>query len=564
MRRRLSLSVRRFPASSSRPRSQRRLLAAALALLLAAAVVLQARAQDAAPPPPPPDQPATPLANGQSAVRTVRLSDVEGQVQVFEGSETAFDQALPNMPAVEGMRFVTGNNGRLEIQFEDGSVARVAPNSSILLAQLRRNGDGTTVTRINAISGLSYYELNSRGGQYSVHFGAVDAAPVKDAVFRLGLDASPNQLAVLHGSVHVDDGDGLAVDVHANQTFQIDPQQPGEYTMAQNVPPDSWDAWNSDRDQALARLNSSESMARAGSGNPDNPAWSDLDYYGSWYDLPGYGQVWAPSGVGPGWDPFGNGAWGYYPSFGYTWISGYPWGWWPYHCGAWDFLDSWGWAWVPGNCGFGLYGNGWFPYSTVWGVPPGYVLPLRPHVFPKGSPGHPRPVRLVAVDRGRQFSAPFHPENGARPEPRPLTFAGRTIPPMEPGIHPIGRGPLGESFTDALVRAHPEMMPHIEAGQGSGIRGVYVPPAGIRTFGTGAEFGARPAFQGARPGGFSPGGTPHGSFSNSGGASHGSFSGGGGGGGASRGGAAPSGGGGGGASHGGGSAPSGGGGSQHH
>ena len=41
---------------------------------------------------------------------------------------------MPNMPAVEGMRFVTGDNGRLEVEFEDGSVARVTPDSSIRLS----------------------------------------------------------------------------------------------------------------------------------------------------------------------------------------------------------------------------------------------------------------------------------------------------------------------------------------------------------------------------------------------------------------------------------------------
>jgi hypothetical protein len=524
--------------------------AAALALILTFAVAVEARAQDTTPPAPPPDQ-ATPMGDGQTAIRAVRLSDVEGQVQVLQNGETAFDQALPNMPAVEGMRFVTGDNGRLEIEFEDGSVARVAPNSSIRLTQLRRNADGSTVTEVDALTGLSYYELNGRGGQYSVHFGNHTATPVKNAAFRVGLDTAPNTLAVTHGAVHIEDGEGLALDVHSSQTFQTDPQQPGEYTLADNVAPDSWDQWNSDRDQALARLEVSESTARVSSGNPDNPAWNDLDYYGSWYNVPGYGQAWAPSGVGPGWDPFGNGAWGYYPSFGYTWISGYPWGWWPYHCGAWDFMSNWGWLWVPGNCGWGLYGAGWFPYSTVWGVPPGYVLPLRPHVLPRTSPGHRPPLRLVAVNRGEQYAAPFHFVHGVRPEARPLTFQGRTIAPLEAGIHPLQRGPMGEGFTSALVRAHPEMA-HGFTSQGD-FRGNYVPHVGARTFGAPADFGAHPAFTG-RTGGFQ-GGTPHGSFSNSG-ASHGSFSGGG----AGHAGGAPAGGGGGGGHVGGAAAPSGGGG----
>ena len=510
----------------------------AFALLLAAFVALNARAQDTTPPPPPPDQSAAPAeAPGQTQIRAVRLSDVEGQVRVYEGSEIAFDQAEPNMPAVEGMRLVTGDNGRFEIEFEDGSVARVTPDSSIRLTQLRRNADGSTVTEIDALTGLSYFELNGRGGDYSVHFGPNTATPVQSAVFRVGLDTAPSTVAVMHGAVHIDDGMGLSMDIHPSQTFQTDLQQPGQFTIAQNVTADTWDQWNSDRDESLARLETNQSMARASSGNPDNPAWNDLDYYGNWYNLPGYGQAWAPSGVGSNWDPFGVGAWGYYQGVGYTWISGYPWGWWPYHCGAWNFMDSFGWMWFPGNCGYGFYGNGWYPYSNVWNTPPGYVPPPRPRGAPPINGPRPRPVSprvpLIAVNRGPQNSEPFrHPQGSS---PRTLDFQGKTIHPLEPGIHPIQRGPLGESFSSAVVRMHPEMA--TPAGRPmSGLmanpRGNFNPP-GTATRGAPPNFNA-PRYSGAPPaggGGFSGSGAGRGSFNAGGGAGSGRGSGSGGGGG---------------------------------
>lgn len=456
--------------------------------------------QDAPPPPPdqtaptseatvpapPPDEtnPDSQAATPASNVRAVRLSDVEGVVKVYQGDQLAFDQAQPNMPAVEGMRFVTGDNGRLEIEFEDGSVARVAPNSSVRLTTLHRDTDGTTVTQIDALSGLTYYELNGHSGQVSVHFDTESVTPIESAVFRISLDAAPNELAVMHGAVHVSDGEGVALDVHPNQTFQTDPQQPGEYTVAQSLTANSWDQWNSDRDDALAKLESSETTARASVANPDDAAWSDLDYYGNWYNLPGYGQVWAPSGVDADWDPFGDGYWGYYPSFGYTWISGYPWGWWPYHCGAWDFVGGWGWIWIPGHCGWGFWGAGWSPYSTVWGMPRGYVPPLRPRHGP-GLHG-PRPVPLIAINRGPQYGLPFRHPNPIKGPPRPLTFDGRVITPLQAGIHPVQRGPLREPFSNALVRAHPEMAPVVQHWPapvrpnpvGPGVR-TYGPPAGV-------------------------------------------------------------------------------------
>ena len=62
--------------------------------------------------------------------RGVRLSSVTGQVQVSAAGQVIADQALENMPLFEGTRLVTGEDGRAEVQFEDGSVARLSPNSS--------------------------------------------------------------------------------------------------------------------------------------------------------------------------------------------------------------------------------------------------------------------------------------------------------------------------------------------------------------------------------------------------------------------------------------------------
>lgn len=436
-----------------------------LAALFALVLEVAALAQDTLPPPPPADATA-PLsqnsATGQNNVRAVRISDVAGQVQVWQNGQLAFQQAEPNMPAVEGMRFVTGEDGRLEIEFEDGSVARLAPNSSFRLTQLHRDSAGNTITRIDALTGLSYYELNGHDGQLAVGLNQESATPDGAAIFRVDLDNDPNELSVMQGEVHVGDGDGVSVDVHPDQTFQTDPNQAGEFTVANSITANSWDQWNSDRDEALSQMDSSQTTARASTSNPDDSSWNDLDYYGSWYNVPGYGDVWSPNGVSADWDPFGEGYWGYYPAFGYTWISSYPWGWWPYHCGAWDYLDNWGWVWAPGGCGWGWdggygagYGIGWFPYPLIWHHPPAYRPPMRP-----GRPAPGKPVtRLIAVHRGPQNAAPFRFDHVSTVQPRPLLFNGASIAPLQAGIHPAQRGPLSEAYTSTLMRTHPELVP---------------------------------------------------------------------------------------------------------
>jgi hypothetical protein len=442
-------------------------------------------AQDTTPPPPPADpQPSLQEAPAANNVRAVRLSEVQGKVQVLTDGNAAFDQAEPNMPVVQGMKLVTADDGRVEVQFEDGSVARVTPNSSITLAQLSRNGDGSTLTVIDADSGLTYYELNGRAGQYTVRLGQDKIVPADSSIFRIDLDNQPAELAVTHGSVHVSNDESLAADVHTNQSVQFDPQNPDAYQLFQSVAANTWDQWNSDRDEALAELDNSATTARASTGNPDDPAWSDLDANGDWYDVPGYGMGWSPSGVGQDWDPYGNGSWGYYNGIGYTWISGYSWGWWPYRCGAWNWFDGFGWMWFPGNCGWGGgIGDEWYPYGVIWHLPPGYRCPRRPR--PIHHPGHgpvPRePERLIAVNRGPEFTRQFKSAEGAGSSPRVFQYNGRDIAPVEAAIHSHQGGPLGEGFTTRVERTNPGVMVR-RAYNGTGYR----PSNGV---------GAYPAYQ---------------------------------------------------------------------
>ena len=47
----------------------------------------------------------------------------------------------------------------------------------------------------------------------------------------------------------------------------------------------------------------------------------DLNYYGDYFYAPGYGYAWQPYGFANsmiGWSPYSNGAWIFFPGFGYT------------------------------------------------------------------------------------------------------------------------------------------------------------------------------------------------------------------------------------------------------
>jgi len=415
------------------------------------------------------------FAQANNSVRAVRISHVEGTAQLLDGNGVVFDQVHANMPVTEGMHIKTGDDGRIEVQFEDGSVARATPNSIIGFNQLQRTSEGDTVTQVEAVAGLTYYEFNNHGGKYSVKVGPYTISATKSSIFRVGVDQNPAQVAVIRGAVHIDTVNASGLDVLSSQTATLDLKDASSYDVAQSITADSWDQWNSDRDQVLGQMGAKATMARALTGSPNDPGWSDLDYYGNWYNMPGYGMGWTPAGVGAGWDPFGSGYWGYYPAYGYTWISGNAWGWWPYHCGAWNWFNGPGWMWFPGNCGWGAFGNGWYPVTTVWNHPPNYILPARPRVPVKSvsGPTHiPPPQALISVNR-EPGKAPFRAVGGEKPVAQPIEYNGKTLQPIDTSVHPKIAGPLGDSFSVAsgYVPVRSGAIP-----QGSA-RTTYLPPS---------------------------------------------------------------------------------------
>src|SRR5437899_10736104 len=67
-------------------------------------------------------------ALSDSQVRIVRLSYVEGSVQIARASAFGFDKALLNLPVAQGATLRTGTDGRAEVEFEDGTTIRLTAN----------------------------------------------------------------------------------------------------------------------------------------------------------------------------------------------------------------------------------------------------------------------------------------------------------------------------------------------------------------------------------------------------------------------------------------------------
>jgi hypothetical protein len=319
-----------------------------------------------------------------SQARIVRLSDVQGSVQINKNTGLGFENAFLNLPITQGTQVRTHDRGRAEIEFEDGSTLRLAPNTIVQFSTLGLSDSGQRISVINLVDGMAYVNwLGKSGDEFSLNFSREKAALDHAAHFRVETSTQAASLAVFKGDVDVEGPNGK-VTVEKKKTAKFDGADDDKYIVANKVaeaPLDSWDKEASAYHDQYAKNNST----------PFGYGVSDLNYYGAYSNVPGYGMMWQPYFTGVGWDPFMNGAWSSYPGYGYMFASAYPWGWMPFHYGNWMFIPAMGWMWQPG---------GWNSFSAM----PLYAgtLPANFHALVAPAAGT---LKTVVVGRVASGSA---------------------------------------------------------------------------------------------------------------------------------------------------------------
>ena len=64
-----------------------------------------------------------------SQARIVRLSQVDGDVQIDRNTGQGYEKAFINLPITQGTKLRAGQDARAEIEFEDGSTLRITPGT---------------------------------------------------------------------------------------------------------------------------------------------------------------------------------------------------------------------------------------------------------------------------------------------------------------------------------------------------------------------------------------------------------------------------------------------------
>jgi len=316
-------------------------------------------------------------AAADSQARIVRLSDVQGTVQINKNSGLGFENAFANLPITQGTQLRTRENGRAEVEFEDGSTMRLTPNTSVEFSTLGLADSGKRLSAVQLVEGKAYVNwLGKSGDEFTLNFSQEKVKLIHAAHFRVTTSSSMSEIASFKNDLQVEGPSG-SVKVGKKKMVTFDVNDNDRSTVAKSFDEDTNDQWDKQAIEYHDQYSKNNST-------PYGYGYSDLGYYGGYSNVAGYGMLWQPYFAGFGWNPFMDGAWSWYPGFGYMWASAYPWGWMPYYYGNWIYVPSFGWGWQPGGW------NGWRGGIHYVGAAVGF----HPPVAPMGT------VSTVAVGKG--------------------------------------------------------------------------------------------------------------------------------------------------------------------
>src|ERR1700751_3123870 len=169
--------------------------AAFVAIVLCGTPLLAQEASEATSPANPPDSAvATTTTQSVSAaspgVRIVRLSQVNGEVQLDRQTGNGFEGAFANLPITQGGRLRTGN-GVAEVEFENNSSLRLTPHSLVEFPVLSASPSGVRSSPIHVVEGDIYVSLtkSNQNNNVNVTFGHDTLTLGPSAHIELALDA---------------------------------------------------------------------------------------------------------------------------------------------------------------------------------------------------------------------------------------------------------------------------------------------------------------------------------------------------------------------------------------
>ena len=197
---------------------------------------------------------------GDSHVRIVRLSDVKGTLALDRKTGLGFEQTMQNMPIVEGEKLRT-EDGYAEVEFEDNTTMRLAPDSQVDFSLLALRSSGAKASTMTVVKGTVYVNTEStKGNEFLLVAGDTKMTVAPSTHLRLQVNESRTVVSVFNGSVEVNHGAETTV-VSKKQSLTL---SGAEATMAKKVQGEPYDAWDKESIEYHQRYAMANTVAGGG------------------------------------------------------------------------------------------------------------------------------------------------------------------------------------------------------------------------------------------------------------------------------------------------------------
>lgn len=319
--------------------------------------------------------------------RYARVGDFNGAVEVQPRAADTWMPVERNAPLPESARIRTGAASRIELEFDEGAVVRLGPETECEISDYTRLSTGQRVTLLSFDRGLGYV-TGAPEGRDSLTL-AIPGAQVtftRAAHVRLQIEPQWSQIAILRGGARFS-SPSADMELREGQSTRVEPANPDRFFFYKEILPLDTDQWSTERDAVLGSPTSAAHVVQ-------RYGLADLDIAGDWVLSQEMGAMWHPK-VDADWRPYRDGRWRWMEGLGFTWIAEERWGWLPYHYGRWMRHDKLGWVWVPSK-------NGVFkPGEVYWARGERYVAwgPLAPgEQWDPGDPVNPMPAQFLLAN----------------------------------------------------------------------------------------------------------------------------------------------------------------------
>jgi hypothetical protein len=241
---------------------------------------------------------AAPSSNNQLTYpQIVRISLLQGDVRIARGEKKAdWEKATTDLPLETGFNLVTGNDGRVELEFEDASTAYLGENSVLSLNDLSATAgvpatdmtllSGTLTLRLKPTMAGERYLVRTPTDHFAVAYPSYPFVRINSYIDAMKVKAEANTTFQFEGVFAKENRKGETAIFRSGQMTSVMDSPEDEKAFA------DWDNWVNQR--VAARDAAQAAVMKEANLSAPVPGLADMQGQGRFFPCAPYGTCWEP------------------------------------------------------------------------------------------------------------------------------------------------------------------------------------------------------------------------------------------------------------------------------